>query len=116
MGDIISQAQDELEHSRMTGTGIGIGKAVGSYLVGSLIGGVGIIAAGYIASEAAGERSEKAEGMQDMAMQRRSFMEGIYNARGCAGPLDVAQIEPAAGEGRDEKPREHPVPRYSYND
>lgn len=97
MENIIFDTQEIQDNSKITGTGINVGKAVGSYLVGSLIGGLGIIAAGYIVSEAANGSAKSAEALQDIAFQRRSFMAGIYNAKGCVGPLELAAIEPAAG-------------------
>lgn len=97
---LISHTQNTLDGSEMTNHGVTVAKTVGSYLVGSLAGGIGIIAAGYIVSEAADDRFEEAAAVQDVAEQRRSFMAGIYNARGCVGPLEkkLAEIETAAGE------------------
>lgn len=95
---LIIQTREIQENTELASTGIGVGKAVGSYLVGSLAGGIGILAAGFIASQAADNRAELAEDLEDAAFQRRSFMAGIYNAKQCSEPLELAALEPAAGE------------------
>lgn len=118
MEAIMSYTEEIQDDFRITDTGITVGKAVGSYLVGSLAGGIGIVAASFIISEAADDRAEQAAATQHTAMQRRSFLSGIYNARGCQGPLEMALIEPAVGPMEDSeitfKPRQED--RYSYND
>jgi len=121
MEEIAARTQEIRDDSKITNTGISVGKAVGSYLVGSLVGGIGIIAAGYFVNEAASDYTEDAVSLQTTAIQRHSFMAGIYNAKGCAGPVRMALIEPAAGDAEIaetyELATDHPlVPRYSYND
>ncbi len=112
MEDLILDAEQTRQSSAITGAGVSVAKTVGSYFVGTLAGGLGILAAGYLVSEATDDRAENAMALQDNAEKRRSFMEGIYNARGCMGPLEaLARIEPASGDADAEpKPR---VRRYN---
>ena len=113
---LINHTQKTLDDSEMTNHGVTVAKTVGSYLVGSLAGGIGIIAAGYIVSEAADDRFENAAAVQDVAEQRRSFMAGIYNTRGCMGPLEkkLADIEtPAGDEDADTPEPKQREPRYN---
>lgn len=129
MKDIILTTQDIRDDSRIKEHGISAGAAAASFLVGTLTGGIGIAAAGFFANEAVESKSEQAESVQDIAEQRRSLMTGIYNAKGCQGPIDktpqrppataqitiheakaLAQAEPAAGN----IPAQRPIP--SYND
>ena len=53
--------------------------------------------------------------VEDLAEQRRSFMVGVYNARSCFGPLELATLEPAAGE-EDEGWQPNTETSYHYND
>ncbi len=115
MNDMIAAAQDIQDSSRMTGTGIGVAKTVGSYLVGSLGGALGILAAGYIVGEATDNSGEDAAALQDKAEKRRSFILGIYNARGCQGPVKLAEIEPAAGTSVPVSPRPRRA-QFVFND
>lgn len=116
MEDLIAQATQAQDASQITSTGVTVAKTVGSYLVGTLAGGLGVLAAGYIVSEATDDRFENAAAVQDLAAQRRSFMAGIYNARGCKGPLEkLADIEPAAGDD-GETAVEPTLRKPRYND
>ncbi len=120
MEDLIHAARIDQEKSAMTSTGVTAAKTVASYLVGSLGGAIGIMAAGYIVGEATEERGEDAFKLEEIAQQRRSFMTGIYNARSCIGPLELASVEPAAGDSDENrfKPKERAPgeTRYHYND
>ncbi len=107
--------QEMQKNSHMANTGVGVVKTVGSYLVGSLGGALGILAAGYLVSEATGSKAEDASVLHDAATQRRSFMAGIYNAKECIGPLTMASIEPAAGK-KMLAPKKHPSRKPRYND
>jgi hypothetical protein len=108
---IITQTQDERDTTKMRGRGIGVAGAVGTFLAGTATGGLGFAAAGMLAKEANEEKSETAETTQDIAEQRLSFMQGIFNAKGCVGPLEtdtsvirekVNVVEPAAGAPRSD--------------
>lgn len=123
MRDIIEITQDTRDNTEVTNTGIGVAGAVGSFLIGSVTGGIGLAAAGYVAKEMAEEEAEDAEGLQDIAFQRRALMMGIFNAKGCEGPIEhalqdrepqdpltrLANIETQAGEEMH-KPKK---PRYN---
>lgn len=116
MRDIIEITQDTRDNSKITNTGIGVAGAIGSMLIGTATGGIGLAAAGLLAKEAASDKAEDAEGLQDIAFQRRALMLGIYNAKGCEGPMEhalldrapqdpitrIATMEPSAG-GKEEK-------------
>ena len=112
MRDIIEHAQGITKDSKMAGAGINVVKAIGGFLIGSATGGIGVVAAGFLLGEAAGNRAEEATEIQNLAEQRHSFMRGIYIAKSCEGPfqtlpaepapIDIAAIEPAGGS---KKPR-----------
>jgi hypothetical protein len=109
MRRIIETTQTVKNKADMTDRGITAAGALGSFIVGTVTGGVGIAAAGFLMTEANSEKEEKADTVQDIAEQRRSFMVGVYNAKGCYGPIEhvmqdtpskdiaVASIETAAG-------------------
>lgn len=121
MQDIISTTEDIKDSTELRGYGISAAGALGSFLVTSVTGGVGIAAAGYLLKETATGRSDEADNIQDIAKQRRTLMVGIYNAKGCSGPMEhafknelkesgdpavlLASIEPAAGEEESEETR-----------
>ncbi len=109
MRDIISVTQDIQDTKELENHGINAVGAVGGLLVGTATGGLGLAAAGLLATEVNDASSDEAEGVQDIAEQRRSFIIGIFNAKGCEGPienamqnieLDFPNIAPAAGETR----------------
>jgi len=116
MRDIIIATEEIKEDSELKGHGITAAGAVGSFLIGSVTGGVGLAAAGFLLDRSIEEEADDADGVQDIAEQRRALMMGIYNAKGCHGPVEnamqdgiernvatrVANIEPAAG--RDTEP------------
>ena len=131
----IMTSSDEIQRSAENkGTGISIAKAIGGFLVGSVPGALGVMAVGHVAGEAAEGEAEDAEQLENIAALRRSLMVGMYNAKGCKGPIysqrairsaaietpapepfpavDPAHIEPAAG-GRGYKIQAHHV---EYND
>ncbi len=132
MRDIISTTQDIKSSSKWKSRGIGVAGAVGSLLIGTATGGIGIAAAGYILDYTTNEKSEDAESVQNTAQQRRALMMGIYNAKGCEGPLEhalqdgthekdiidkmipnLAAIEPAAGENAGDHGYYAAKPRYN---
>lgn len=113
MRDIIITTEDIKDGSKFRNRGITAAGAIGSFLVGTATGGIGIAAAGMLLKNATESTKEEADHIQDIAEQRRSFMVGIYHAKGCEGPLEhamleelepyisVASVEPAAGELKD---------------
>ena len=114
MRDVITQHEDVKDDAKMQGYGVNAAAGIGSFLVGTVTGGIGFAAAGLLASEAISEEAEEAEAVKDIAAQRRSFMMGVFNAKGCFGPIEhvmltpqeertqtsLANIEPAAGDDR----------------
>ncbi|HEY8191621.1 MAG TPA: hypothetical protein VIG74_04285, partial [Alphaproteobacteria bacterium] len=58
MDDVILQSYIVQQSSKKTTLGVGVAKTVGSFLVGSLGGALGILAAGHFASEAADDKGE----------------------------------------------------------
>jgi hypothetical protein len=90
MDDVILQSYIVQQSSEKTTLGVGVAKTVGSFLVGSLTGALGILAAGHFASEAADDKGEVAAALEDIARQRRSLMVGMHNAKECKEELPVA--------------------------
>lgn len=124
MRDIVMTTEDIKDNSKMKTHGITAAGAVGSFLVGTVTGGVGIAAAGFLLKNATEGTKQEADGIQDVAEQRRSLMMGIYNAKGCHGPIEhvmqdtlqhtqqtlqVAAVEPESGEPETEN-------KPSYNE
>ncbi len=110
MRAIVNATQEIKDESTMQSQGISAVGAVGSLIIGSATGGIGLAAAGFLLDQNVGSKSDEAETVQDIAQQRRSLMVGIYNAKGCFGPvehamldndaqntLSLASVEPASG-------------------
>lgn len=108
MRALVTQASYTEEDATLRRRGVGAAGTVASYLVGTLTGTIGIMAAGQLIKAATDDDSETAEQMKDAAKQRRSFIIGLYNAHGCQGPvqdlppepgplIDMPRLEPAAG-------------------
>lgn len=125
MRDIIITTEDIQDDTELKGHGITAAGAVGSFLIGSATGGVGLAAAGLLLSHVNDEQAEEAGSIQDTAEQRRALMLGIYNAKGCFGPVEhalrdgrpapadaiiqIAAVEPASGgQGTDTIHRHKP--------
>ena len=87
MNDIINGYQDVRDDSRMQTKGISAGTAAGSFLIGTLTGGISFAAAGFAMKENVEQKADHAENVQDVAEQRRSLMVGIFDAKGCYGPF-----------------------------
>lgn len=130
MREIITTTEDIKDSSTMRGHGINAATGIGSFLIGTATGGIGLAAAGFLLSQTNEEDADDADNVQDIAAQRRSFMVGIYNAKGCYGPIEhvmldglkrpsstiinIASVEPAAGdedteEKEDESAKEKPL-------
>lgn len=88
MRTIIHAKQDIEDDSELKTHGISAAGAVGSLLIGTLTAGVGLAAAGLLATEAVDEESDRADSIKEIAAQRRSLMVGIYHAKGCEGNID----------------------------
>lgn len=87
MQEIISTKQDIRDETKMRSAGIGVAGTAAGFLIGTVTGGLGLAAAGYLAKEANEEKGDKAENLQDVAEQRRALMKGIFEAKGCEGPI-----------------------------
>ncbi len=111
MEDVILGIRPIERDANYTSAGIGVAKAVGGFLIGSVPGAIGVMAAGQIANEANELHAEDALDLKDAAKQRRGAMVGLYSAKGCQGPIysviateaakaaaDAAAIEPTAGQ------------------
>ncbi|MCB1533034.1 MAG: hypothetical protein KDJ35_09225 [Alphaproteobacteria bacterium] len=123
MRDIVMTTEDIKDDTNIKNHSITAAGAVGSFLVGTVTGGVGIAAAGFLLKNATEDTKEEADNIQDIAEQRRSLMMGIYNAKGCMGPIEhvmqdhvhehetllqLAGLAPAAGEETPDKDDEQP--------
>lgn len=115
---IIHEARILQSDSRHAGTGVNVAKTVGSLLVGSLGGVVGIVAVGALAGEAADSRADRAAITEENAEERQNRLAGIFDGKGCEGELaltgeddhqqDLTAIAPAAGPAKSNKPRYNP--------
>lgn len=98
MRDIIQRKQNIKDNSDLKDHGISAAGAVGSLLLGSVTGGVGLAAAGFLASQAVEKEADQADSIQNIADRRRGFMIGIYNAKGCYGPTEHVMIAPVEND------------------
>jgi hypothetical protein len=131
MNEIIYNTEDFKKDSSMKSHGISAAGAVGSFLIGTVTGGIGIAAGALLLDNQVGAQAETADTVQDIAEQRRSLMQGIYNAKGCEGPMEAAMpypkqkpvkeasaynavLEPAGGTEKPARPA-HPHERPTYN-
>lgn len=94
MRDIIYATQDIKNHAKMKKQGIKAAGAIGSFLIGSVTGGVGLAVGGFLLDQGVDNTRSNADIFQDTAEQRRTLMMGIYNAKGCNGPLEHAMQNP----------------------
>lgn len=106
MRDIISTNQSIEDDSEMKSQGIGAAGAVGSLLLGTMTAGIGLAAAGFLATEAVEDEGDEADSIKEIAAQRRSLMVGIYHAKGCEGPIDHVM---------QKAPRKKPAPVESVS-
>ena len=101
----IRNARTTQTSSHNTGTGVSVARTVGSFLVGSLGGVIGIVAVGALAGEVVDNSGEKAATIEENAEERQNRLAGIFEGKGCDGelaltednPEDVTAIEPASG-------------------
>jgi hypothetical protein len=94
MRDIIYKTQEVKDRAKMQNHGIAAAGAIGSFLIGSVTGGVGLAVGGFLLDQNFDKIEEDADNIQDIAAQRRTLMMGIYNAKGCEGPLEHAMQNP----------------------
>jgi len=109
MRDIINTTQDLQDNSKLKSRSAAVAGTAASFLIGTATGGIGLAAAGFFVDESLSGNMDETDKIQDTAKQRRSFVMGIHNAKGCHGPLDhalqtnnnkekLASIEPTSGE------------------
>ena len=95
MSHIIHATQDIKDNSELKSHGITAAGALGSFLIGSATGGIGLAVGGFLMNHNIEERKDQADTIQDTAAQRRTLMMGIHNAKGCYGPIEHAMQSPA---------------------
>ncbi|MGB0719147.1 MAG: hypothetical protein ACPGRX_01655 [Bdellovibrionales bacterium] len=121
MRDVIFAMEADKNVFKMKSHGVTAAGAVGSLLIGTVTGGVGLAVGGFLLDQNIKGQETHADDIQDKAQQRRTLMMGIYNAKGCEGPLEHAMQNPAkfnpleklAAHGGDAYPAEL---RSGYND
>lgn len=96
MRDIVATTQGIKNDKEFNERGIGVAGAIGGLVIGSATGGIGLAAAGLLANHINEEEKEEADSVQDKAAQRRILMMGIFNAKGCKGPIEHAMQDPEA--------------------
>ena len=113
MNEIISTTQSIKDQKNIEKTGVTALGALGSFLVGTATGGIGIAAAGFVLKENLEGYEDNADEIQDVAEQRQTFVSGIYKAKQCTKPLieeesivnvraeKLISIEPASGQKND---------------
>ena len=94
MRDIIYTTQEIKDNAKMKSHGIKAAGAIGSFLIGTATGGIGLAVGGFLLDQGVKNGGSKADELQDSAAQRRTLMMGIYNAKGCYGPLEHAMQNP----------------------
>lgn len=129
MREIIIATEEIKDNSDLKSHGINAAAGIGSFLIGSATGGIGLAAAGFLINQTNKEDASDANGVQDIAKQRRGLMLGIFNAKGCFGPIEhalqdgfippaekksisVANIEPASGNTQNNSTSQN-KPRYN---
>lgn len=121
MHDIVNISDDQITDSQFQKKGIGVAGAIGSFLVGSLTGGIGFAAAGFLAKEIPENRAEEAAQFRDIATQRRSLMMGIYQAKGCENPWPEelsgnTDISEADAQTEQNNKNDNSIPQYNAAD
>lgn len=86
---IITDKERVKNASKMQSRGISAAGAVGSLLVGTVTGGIGLAAAGLMLDHNVSEKKEDADHEQDIAEQRRTWLKGLYAAQDCEGPIET---------------------------
>ena len=94
MHSAIHAMQEIKNASKMQSNGITAAGAVGSFLIGSVTGGIGLAVGGMLLDYNVDENADAADDIQDTAKQRRTLMTGIFNAKGCYGPIEHVMIDP----------------------
>lgn len=101
MRDIIHQMEEVKNGSDIQSHGVTAAGAVGSFLIGSVTGGIGLAVGGFLLDQNISSNKDDADEIQDIAKQRRTLMMGIYNAKSCFGPLEHAMQNPEKRDAMD---------------
>ena len=94
MRNVIYTTQEMKDNAKIKKHGVTAAAGIGSFLIGTVTGGVGLALGGFLLEQSFGGDASDADKIQDIAEQRRTLMMGIYNAKGCYGPLDHAMQSP----------------------
>lgn len=100
MNDIIATTQDIKDTAENQSHGVTAAGAVGSLLIGTMTGGIGLAVGGLLLDHNIDAKAENADQVQDIAEQRRSLMTGIYVAKGCP-PLPPPEATKNAANDAD---------------
>ena len=87
MNEIIQTTEDLKSDATFNNHAIAAAAGVGSFIVGTITGGLSLAAAGFFASQEIDGDKDNAENIQDIAHQRRALMLGIHEAQGCETPI-----------------------------
>jgi hypothetical protein len=93
MRAVIASAGQDKSRASLQSSGISAAGAVGSLLVGTVTGGIGLAAAGLVLDHNVSEHKDDADELQDLAAQRRTWLKGLYTAQACEGPLETPEQE-----------------------
>ncbi len=119
---VIRNARETQISSSQAGTGVSVARTVGSLLIGSLGGVVGIVAVGALAGEAAESSGEKAAMIEENAEERQNRLAGVFDGKGCEGTLALTgepEHDPVAQATRTEPASgttARPVNKPRYNE
>lgn len=90
MRDIIQTTEDLKSDASLNGHAVTAVGAIGSFLIGSVTGGVGLAAAGFLANQQVEGSADDAQDVQSIAQQRRALMVGIHKAKACDNDINIA--------------------------
>lgn len=122
---VIVESREIQKKSNNADTGVTVAQTVGSVLIGSLGGVLGLAAAGALASGAAEDAGDDAAALEEKAEERQNRLAGLFDGKGCEGELALTRdqeddapddIEPAAGEATAGSAAVKTPRRPRYND
>lgn len=122
---VIVESREIQKKSNNADTGVTVAQTVGSVLIGSLGGVLGLAAAGALASGAAEDAGDDAAALEEKAEERQNRLAGLFDGKGCEGELALTRdheddapddIEPAAGEATAGSTAVKTPRRPRYND
>ncbi len=121
MMKIMHRTQDIKNNSDLKSHGVTAAGAIGSLLIGSATGGVGLALGSFLMNHNIDDARDRADTLNSIAAQRRTLMMGIHNAKGCFGPVEHAMQNPPAFDPIDHIARNYNNKNYTelrrrYND